>query len=110
MPDDMEFKDFEEDGKSDGGGNEVSQHVLTPEQQIEAIYDVPVQISVVLGRTKMKVNDLMKLGRGAVVPLDRKPGDAIDIFINDRLVARGELAIIDDRLGVTMTEIIKITS
>jgi flagellar motor switch protein FliN/FliY len=55
----------------------------------------------------MQVNELLKLGRGAVVELDRKVGEAIDIYVNDRLVARGEVVVVDDRLGITMTEIIK---
>lgn len=74
---------------------------------LDAMYSVPVQVSAVLGRTVLPVNQLLKLGRGAVLELDRKVGEAIDIYVNDRLVARGEVVIVDDRLGVTMTEIIK---
>ena len=76
-------------------------------KDLEAIYDIPVQISAVLGKTTMQVNQLLKLGRGAVVELDRKVGEAIDIYVNNRLVARGEVVVVEDRLGVTMTEIIK---
>ena len=76
-------------------------------QDLEAVYDVPVQVSAVLGKATMEVSQLLKLGRGAVVELDRKVGEAIDIFVNNRLVARGEVVIVDDRLGVTMTEIVK---
>ena len=76
-------------------------------RDLEAIYDIPVQISAVLGKTTMQVNQLLKLGRGAVVELDRKVGEAIDIYVNNRLVARGEVVVVEDRLGVTMTEIIK---
>lgn len=72
-----------------------------------AVYDIPVQLSAVLGKTTMPVSQLLRLGRGAVVELDRKVGEAIDILVNNRLVARGEVVIVDDRLGVTMTEIIK---
>jgi flagellar motor switch protein FliN/FliY len=72
-----------------------------------AIYDIPVQLSAVLGRASMPVNQLLRLGRGAVVELDRKVGEPIDIFVNNRLVARGEVIVVEDRLGVTMTEIIK---
>lgn len=74
---------------------------------VTAIYDIPVQISAVLGRSTMQVSQLLKLGRGAVVELDRKVGEAIDIYVNNRLVARGEVVVVDERLGVTMTEIIK---
>lgn len=75
---------------------------------LEAIYDIPVTVSAVLGRTTMQVSQLLRLGRGAVVELDRKIGDSIDILVNNRLIARGEVVMVDDsRLGVTMTEIIK---
>ena len=76
-------------------------------QDLEAVYDVPVRVSAVLGKSSMQVNQLLKLGRGAVVELDRKVGEAIDIYVNDRLVARGEVVVVDERLGITMTEIIK---
>ncbi len=75
--------------------------------ELEAVYDVPVQVSAVLGKSSMQVHQLLKLGRGAVVELDRKIGEAIDIYVNNRLVARGEVVVIEDRLGITMTEIIK---
>lgn len=74
---------------------------------LEAIYDIPVEISVVLGRTSMPVSNLLKLGRGAVVELDRKVGESLDIYVNERLVARGEVVIVENRIGVTLTEIIK---
>ena len=74
---------------------------------VAAIYDIPVQISAVLGRSTMQVSQLLKLGRGAVVELDRKVGEAIDIYVNNRLVARGEVVVVEDKLGVTMTEIMK---
>ncbi|WP_422364642.1 flagellar motor switch protein FliN [Pyruvatibacter mobilis] len=74
---------------------------------LEAVFDVPVNVSAVLGKTHMEVSQLLKLGRGAVVELDRKVGEAIDIYVNNRLVARGEVVVVDERLGVTMTEIIK---
>ena len=71
------------------------------------VFDVPVNISAVLGRAHMSVAQLLKLGAGSVLELDRKVGEAIDIYVNNRLVARGEVVIVDERLGVTMTEIIK---
>ena len=76
-------------------------------KDLEAVYDIPVQVSAVLGRATMQVSQLLKLGRGAVVELDRKVGEAIDIYVNNRLIARGEVVVVDERLGVTMTEIIK---
>lgn len=74
---------------------------------LEAVFDVPVRLSVVLGRTKMPVSKLLKMEVGTVVELDRQVGEAIDIYVNDRLVARGEIVLVEGRLGVTMTEIVK---
>lgn len=74
---------------------------------LENVYDIPVQVSVVLGTTTMPVNNLLRLGRGAVIELDRKVGEPIDILVNNRLVARGEVVVVEDRVGVTMTEIIR---
>lgn len=88
--------------------DEARQAASAPARELEAVYDIPVQISAVLGRATMQVSQLLKLGRGAVVELDRKLGEAVDIYVNNRLVARGEVVMVDDnRLGVTMTEIVK---
>ncbi len=79
-----------------------------PGRDLEAVYDIPVQISAVLGRATMQVSQLLKLGRGAVVELDRKLGEAVDIYVNNRLIARGEVVMVEDnRIGITMTEIVK---
>jgi flagellar motor switch protein FliN/FliY len=74
---------------------------------LEAVFDVPVQVSAVLGRARMEVGDLLRLGPGTVLELDRRVGEAIDIYVNNRLVARGEVVLVEEKLGVTMTEIIK---
>ncbi|MFD1943553.1 flagellar motor switch protein FliN [Paradevosia shaoguanensis] len=74
---------------------------------LEAVFDVPVRVSVVLGRTRMPVADLLRLDTGSIIELDRQVGEAIEIYVNDRLVARGEIVLVENRLGVTMTEIIK---
>jgi flagellar motor switch protein FliN/FliY len=100
----------------DEGTEDSSQNLLSTEEvaepmrnakDLEAVYDIPVQLSAVLGKASMQVSQLLKLGRGAVVELDRKVGEAIDIYVNNRLVARGEVVVVEERLGVTMTEIIK---
>ncbi|MEO5336370.1 MAG: flagellar motor switch protein FliN [Magnetospirillum sp. WYHS-4] len=84
-----------DDGKSKG------------KKGMEAIYDVPVEVHTVLGKCSIQVNQLLRLGRGAVVELDKKVGEPVEIYANKRLVARGELVVVDGRLGVTMTEIIR---
>jgi len=116
---DLELEDLETDGGAVPAGVDDSQMDMEstglPEigdlprsaKDLEAVYDIPVQVSAVLGKSTMQVSQLLKLGRGAVVELDRKVGEAIDIYVNNRLVARGEVVVVEDRLGVTMTEIIK---
>jgi flagellar motor switch protein FliN/FliY len=113
------MSDDNQDGKKGFGLSEISAAPGATEAEQEydygepmasdvtAIYDIPVQISAVLGRSTMQVSQLLKLGRGAVVELDRKVGEAIDIYVNNRLVARGEVVVVEDKLGVTMTEIVK---
>lgn len=76
---------------------------------LEAVFDVPVRVSVVLGRARIPIARLLKMDIGTVVELDRQVGEAIDIYVNERLVARGEIVLVEDRLGVTMTEIIKVS-
>ena len=100
-PHNLQLAELEED--QSGAGDSRPQNA----KELEAVYDIPVQISAVLGRATMQVSQLLKLGRGAVVELDRKVGEAIDIYVNNRLVARGEVVVVDERLGVTMTEIVK---
>lgn len=99
MPNKMELADLVEAAPSEIGRGA---------RDLEAVYDIPVTVSAVLGKSTMQVSQLLKLGRGAVVELDRKLGEAIDIYVNNRLVARGEVVLVDEtRLGVTMTEIVK---
>lgn len=103
MPDDMDLAELGDtpQGPAESGAPRSA-------RDLEAVYDIPVTVSAVLGKATMQVSQLLKLGRGAVVELDRKLGEAIDIYVNNRLVARGEVVMVDDnRLGVTMTEIVK---
>ena len=113
---DLELSELEEEAQVEGSdlGNDGDEVVETDvpdfprsSKDLEAVYDIPVQVSAVLGKSTMEVARLLRLGKGAVVELDRKVGEAIDIYVNNRLVARGEVVVLDDRLGITMTEIIK---
>jgi len=83
------------------------ENALEGGRSMEAVYEIPVQVSTVLGKVSIPVNKLMTLERGVVVELDSKVGEPIEIYANQQLVARGELIMSDGRLGVTMTEIIK---
>ena len=76
------------------------------ELTLEALYEVPVQISVVLGKTTMQLSQLLKLGRGAVIELERGVGEPIDIYVNNKMVAKGEIVIVDNKIGVTLTEVV----
>lgn len=102
---DLELKDFSENTETGDENKEVS---TSPKQveDLQAVYDVPVKISAVLGRTHLEISNLLDLAEGDVIELDRKVGEAIDLYVNNRLVARGEVVLVDEKLGVTMTEII----
>ena len=103
MPEDMDLAEL-----ADAIAPPAEPGAARSARDLEAVYDIPVTVSAVLGKSTMQVAQLLKLGRGAVVELDRKLGEAIDIYVNNRLVARGEVVMVDDnRLGVTMTEIVK---
>lgn len=98
-------------GTQSGGGPELAKDDRKIERNasdLEPVFDVPVQVQAVLGKSNLEVSQLLKLAPGAVVELDRKVGEAIDIYVNNRLVARGEVVLVEEHLGVTMTEIIKI--
>jgi len=88
----------------DGGQPE---HGEKSASDLEAVFDVPVRISVVLGRARVPIASLLKMDIGTVVELDRQVGEAVELYVNDRLIARGEIVLVENRLGVTMTEIIK---
>ena len=76
------------------------------ELTLEALYDVPVQVSVVLGGTTMPLSSILKLGKGAVIELERNVGEPIDVYVNNKKVAKGEIVIVDEKIGVTLTEVI----
>lgn len=73
---------------------------------IEMLMDVPLRVTVELGRTQMSVRQVLELQNGAVVELDRMAGEAVDVLVNDKLMARGEVVVVDDKFGIRITEII----
>jgi flagellar motor switch protein FliN/FliY len=112
MSEDLQLDELNE--SSEGAGEPVLKRENSEEYEgsasagdLEAVYDIPVRVSAVLGKTHMKVSNLLKLSKGAIIELDRKVGEAIDIYVNNNLVARGEVVVVDDKLGITMTEIVK---
>lgn len=102
----VEMQDFGEGGGLNDPLGDAEAGPRTA-NDLEPVYDVPVNVQAVLGKSQLEVSQLLKLGPGAIVELDRKVGEAIDIYVNDRLVARGEVVLVEDHLGITMTEIIK---
>jgi flagellar motor switch protein FliN/FliY len=73
---------------------------------IDFLLDIPLEITVELGRTKMLINELLKLGQGAVIELSKFAGETMDVLANQRLIAKGEVVVINDKYGIRLTEII----
>lgn len=107
MPDTDNALDLPDLGSEVGLPSDEKNATPRTTAELAPVYDVPVHIRAVLGKSQMDVASLLKLGRGSVIELDRRVGEAVDIYVNNRLVARGELVVVEERLGVTMTEIIK---
>jgi flagellar motor switch protein FliN/FliY len=76
------------------------------ERRMDLLLDVPLEVSVELGRARMTIQDLLGLGPGSVIELDKVAGEALDILVNDRLVARGEAVVVNDKFGVRITDIV----
>jgi flagellar motor switch protein FliN/FliY len=76
------------------------------ERRLDLLLDVPLELSVELGRTRMTIQDLLGLGPGSVIELDKIAGEPLDILVNDRLVARGEAVVVNDKFGVRITDIV----
>lgn len=88
-----------EEGLAQGEGGEAS-------VDLETIMDLPLEIVVELGRTKMLINDLLQIGQGSVIELNKAVGEPLDILVNGKLIARGEVVVVKERFGVRITEIL----
>ena len=78
----------------------------TAARPLDFILDIPLEISVELGRTRMVINDLLQLGQGSVVELSKLAGEPLEIFVNGKLVARGEVVVVNEKFGVRVTDIV----
>ncbi|RLC32109.1 MAG: flagellar motor switch protein FliN [Deltaproteobacteria bacterium] len=87
---------------SDLDGGDVS----TDPANIDFLLDIPLEITIELGRTKMLINELLKLGQGSVIELSKFAGETLDIFANQRLIAKGEVVVVNDKYGIRLTEIV----
>jgi flagellar motor switch protein FliN/FliY len=76
------------------------------DRRLEMLLDVPLSVTVELGRTRMTIQELLSLGPGSVVELDKVAGEPLDIVVNDRLVARGEAVVVNDKFGIRITDIV----
>jgi flagellar motor switch protein FliN len=103
----IEHETFEDEAKTPG--SETEGEATTPnERSVEATRQVPLEVSIVMGRSRMKVSQILKLARGSVIELDRHIGDPVEIMINETLVARGELVEVPGgRVGINLTEMVK---
>jgi flagellar motor switch protein FliN len=75
-------------------------------RRLDMLLDVPLEVNVELGRTRMTIHDLLQLGPGSVIELDKVAGEALDILVNGRLVARGEAVVVNDKFGIRITDIV----
>ena len=80
------------------------------EADLDPVLDVPITLTAILGRTQLPISDVLRLNAGSIVELDRAIGEPIDIFINSQLVARGEVVLIEDQLGITISELVSSAS
>jgi flagellar motor switch protein FliN/FliY len=88
---------------ADGGGQERNSG---KERNLDLILDIPLKVTVELGRTKMVVSDLLNLGQGSVIELNKLAGEPMEVLVNDKLVARGEAVVVNEKFGVRLTDII----
>ncbi len=89
-----------------GGGTPQPTATDEAARDLDFILDIPLELSVELGRTKMLVNDLLQLGQGSIVELNKIAGEPLEVFINKKLVARGEVVVVNEKFGVRLTDIV----
>ena len=93
---DLEVQEFQDQGKAAQG----------PAKDINFILDIPLEVTVVIGRTKILVQELLQLGQGSVVALEKLAGEPMEVFVNERLIGRGEVVVVNERFGIRLTDII----
>ncbi len=101
MDDEKNTEEVEAAVKNKGPGSEGAAHA-----DLDFILDIPLELSVELGRTKMLVNDLLQLGQGSIVELNKLAGEPLEVFINSKLVAKGEVVVVNEKFGIRLTDII----
>jgi len=91
---------------SNGGSDDSATGDSGSDRNLQMIMDIPLRVTVELGRTKMPVADLLNLGQGSVVELNKLAGEPMEVFVNDKLIARGEAVVVNEKFGVRLTDII----
>lgn len=99
------------EGSSGGGGggsssSSGSDDAILKDKNLQMILDIPLRVTVELGRTKMPVSELLNLGQGSVIELNKLAGEPMEVFVNDKLIARGEAVVVNEKFGVRLTDII----
>ena len=92
----------ENQGAAAPGGENFDEKI----KKLDMILDIPLKVSVELGRTKLLVNDLLQLGQGSVIELSKLAGDPLEVLVNDKLVARGEVVVVNEKFGIRLTDIV----
>jgi flagellar motor switch protein FliN/FliY len=91
---------------ADSGGGEVAVNGVADDAKYSRVLDIPLTLSVEMGKTKMLINDLLQLGQGSVIELTKLVGEPLDVMVNDKLVARGEVVVVNEKFGVRLTEVV----
>lgn len=87
-------------------GAVATAHAAQSSRGLEFLYDVPLQISVEVGRSKILLKDLLKMGEGYIIELDKLAGEPLDLYVNSRLIARGEAVMVGDKFGIRLTDVV----
>ena len=101
--DDIDNLDQFSGGHSAGGGGALTRE---ESQNLDLILDIPLTVTVELGRSKLLINDLLQLGQGSVIELTKLVGEPLEVLVNNKLVARGEVVVVNDKFGVRLTDIV----
>ncbi|MGP0565169.1 flagellar motor switch protein FliN [Nitrospina sp. 32_T5] len=98
------FEDFEFD--KEAGDEEIEGEKTKRDSRLDLILDIPLTVTVELGRSKMLIHDLLQLGQGSVIELTKMVGEPLEVLVNDKLVARGEVVVVNEKFGVRLTDIV----
>lgn len=101
--DSPEFKEFD---RSSDDGPQGNREITSEDLKLDVILDVPVTISMEIGRTKVNIRNLLQLNQGSVIELDRFAGEPMDVFVNGTLIAHGEVVVVNDKFGIRLTDVI----